>query len=270
MPVGAALGYVLGGLMSEWFGWRISFLVFGLPGFLLAAMIFNLPDPRLTVPKRASSLKKDLIEIFKSRSYTLTVFGYCAYTFVVGGVAYWMPAYIQRSFLIDQKLANVYFGGVAVVTGLLGTLVGGYLGDLWAKKGKLGHLKISSLSMFAALPFYAFCISTNDLTLFLISLSLTQFLFFLSTSPINVVILETAPESLKTFAMAMAIFACHILGDAISSPLIGYISDTTGSLKFGLYLCTPLIFLSALIWWLPTRLQREQAKIKMAVHGEIK
>jgi predicted MFS family arabinose efflux permease len=253
LPVGAALGYVLGGYFGEVFGWRGAFYAVGVPGLILAAFIWRLPDPREpakpSAPRRERFLwKKNVVELFSSKTYSLAVFGYCAYTFVVGGVAYWMPAYLQRTYGVAQMKANLLFGGIAVVSGLFGTLLGGYLGDLLNKKKSRGHLRISGYSMFLALPLYLICVTSDNLTVFCVTMAFAQFFFFISTSPINVALIEVAPAHLKTSAMAMAIFAIHILGDAISAMLIGYISDQTGSLRMGLLVCTPVIFLSAALW----------------------
>jgi MFS family permease len=110
--------------------------------------------------------------------------------------------------------------------------------------------------MLISIPFFVLCLLAKDLTQFAIYLTFAQFFFFVSTSPINVAIIEVTPAHLRTSAMAFAIFACHILGDAISAPLIGYISDQTGSLQLGILACTPMIGICALLWWAAARLPK--------------
>ena len=256
LPVGAALGYVLGGWLGQVIGWRGAFYAVGFPGLIFAYFIYKLPDPKRIDEKSTLSIRKSFGGLFRSRNYSLSVLGYCAYTFVVGGVAHWIPTYLQRTYAVDQMKANVLFGGIAVVSGLFGTLLGGHLGDHLSKKRAHGHLWVSSFSMFLAIPFYVLCLSAENLTLFAVFLAVAQFFFFISTSPINVTLIEVAPAQLKTSAMAMAIFACHILGDAISSPLIGYISDQTGSLRTGMLICTPVILLSSALWMMAARLPK--------------
>jgi len=248
LPVGAALGFVLGGVLANWFGWRNAFFLVGAPGLILAFFVWRLPDPGKTVAVPKIDFLKSLKGLMRSKDYTLAVLGYCAYTFVVGGVALWIPTYIQRSFALSQVNANMLFGGIAVVSGFFGTLIGGFLGDKWASRRPHGHMRISSLSMFLALPFYVGGILSANLIEFAILLSLAQFFFFISTSPINVTIIEAAPKNFRTSAMAISIFAIHLLGDAISSPIIGLISDYTGSLQMGMMVCSPIILLSALFW----------------------
>jgi MFS family permease len=256
LPVGSALGYVLGGYFAEMFGWRGAFYAVGFPGLILAALVWRLPDPRPRAEKKSGAGAnstafewRKVVRLFKSPTYSYAVFGYCAYSFVVGGVAYWIPAYLQRDFHVTQMKANLLFGGIAVGSGLLGTILGGYWGDSLNKKRAQGHLRISSYSMFLALPFYVASVIATTLPLFCIMIGLAQFCFFISTSPINVAVIEAAPAKLKTSAMAMCIFAIHILGDAISAMLIGFVSDQTHSLRTGLLMCSPVILLSAFLWF---------------------
>ena len=248
LPVGAALGYILGGVLGSTVGWRMAFFIVGVPGLLMAIILWRFHEP-IPGRHRPDYLAGEVMRVLsRSKPFVLAVLGYCAYTFVVGGVAHWIPTYIQRSFGITEMRANVLFGGIAVGSGLIGTLAGGYLGDFMDRKRSGGHLRISSYSMLMAVPFFWWCLQATELNTFMVNLALTQFFFFLSTSPINVALIESVPGNFRTSAMAISIFASHLLGDAISSPLIGKYSDMTGSLKAGILLCTPVILLSWVFW----------------------
>jgi predicted MFS family arabinose efflux permease len=149
---------------------------------------------------------------------------------------------------MTELQANMYFGGLAVISGLLGTIAGGYLGDWISEKYGSGHLKVSALSSLLALPFMYWCFVSYDFTQFMMSLFVCEFLFFLSTSPINIAIMNAVPAKYQTSAIAFAILACHLLGDAISSPLIGQISDATSSLNKGMLITLPVTFLIVIFW----------------------
>lgn len=262
LPVGAALGFVLGGLLGQWVGWRNAFLIVGFPGIILAGLILTLPDPKNKTTLLEFNYKKILKELSKIRPYLWTTFGYCAYTFVVGGVAHWVPSYLQRTYSLDQMKANTLFGGIAVGSGLIGTLLGGYLGDKWStKKGQGGHLKLSALSMALSFPFFIGTLYAPNIGWLIFFLAFTQLFFFLSTSPVMVSVIESVPANAQTTAVAITIFLCHILGDAISSPLIGFISDKTGSLQTGMSICIPMIFVCSLFWFLGMKSQQRKVLI---------
>jgi hypothetical protein len=94
----------------------------------------------------------------------------------------------------------------------------------------------------------------------MVLLFVCEFLFFLSTSPINVAIMHAVPSRFKTTAMALSILACHLLGDAISSPLIGQISDATGSLNKGMMVTLPAAFLAGVFWFIAVLIGKRSAK----------
>ncbi len=248
LPVGAALGYLLGGLLSQFVGWRVAFFIVGVPGICLAYLVYRLGDVRRTDPVHNFSFKELAKVFFTNPHFIFTVLGYCAYTFTLGGIAHWIPTYIQRYFIMTELEANMYFGGLAVVSGLLGTIAGGYLGDWITDKFGSGHLKVSAMSSLLALPFMYWCFVSYDFKQFMISLFVCEFLFFISTSPINIAIMNAVPTKYQTSAIAFAILACHLLGDAISSPLIGQISDATSSLNKGMMITLPVTFLIVIFW----------------------
>src|SRR5580698_7248194 len=104
IPVGSALGYIVGGLVDKHYGWRDAFFVAGVPGLLLAALCLLLRDPprgaqdgaaaqadaakvsRANIGKATWAVYRRLVS---NNPYVLTVLGYAAYTFAVGGLAVW-------------------------------------------------------------------------------------------------------------------------------------------------------------------------------------
>ncbi len=252
IPVGSALGYLLGGVLESKFGWRHAFLFAGLPGLLLALGLFFLPDPprgRFDGEVTESlSLSKAYRVLAANMSYVFTVLGYCAYTFVLGGIAVWVPSYMERYLSVTAAKGNILFGGITVVTGFAGTIIGGAWADRWEAASADAYLKLSALSMILALPIYVLLLGAANFSVFCGLLVVLQFLFFLSTSPINAQIVNCVPVAVRATASAAAIFCIHLFGDAISPSLVGAISDHS-NLKLGLSIFSFFIFLSALLWW---------------------
>jgi MFS family permease len=253
IPVGSALGFLLGGLLEGLVGWRAAFFVAGVPGLFLAAGLLFLKEPKRGAFDHAAtgeerSFGVALRELWLNRDYVITVLGYCAYTFVVGGVAVWIPHYIERNLGVPAAKGNMVFGAITVAAGFLGTMLGGAWADRWQARAPDGYLKLSALSMLAAVPVYLLVLGVNSFVLFCVFTFVLEFLFFLSTSPVNAQIVNCVSPRIRSTANAIAIFAIHILGDAISPPMVGYISERTGNLHAGMQLFTVAILLSGLIW----------------------
>lgn len=254
IPVGSALGFLLGGILEKTVGWRAAFFVAGVPGVLLALGLLLLSEPRRGTFDHAqkeeghSSLGDTLRALWENSNFMLTVLGYCAYTFVVGGIAVWIPHYIERYLGVPAAEGNMAFGAITVVAGFLGTIVGGAWADRWAARGSDAYLKLSALSMFVALPIYIALLSLSSFWAFCVATFALEFLLFLSTSPVNAQIVNCVSPRIRSMANAISIFAIHLLGDAISPPLVGYISDTTHNLHRGMQIFTWAILVSGLIW----------------------
>src|SRR5207253_1652336 len=81
--------------------------------------------------------------------YMLIVLGYAAYTFALGGLGFWMPLFLERVRAVPPDKATTGFGAIVVVTGVLGTLVGGWLGDYCLERSRQGYLWFSDVSTLA-------------------------------------------------------------------------------------------------------------------------
>jgi predicted MFS family arabinose efflux permease len=273
IPVGSALGYVVGGLMNVHFGWRPAFFVAGIPGLALAVLCLWLRDPprgsqdqapSARGPARAASLGTDIrttyLRLLRNRPYVFTVLGYAAYTFALGGLASWMPAFLERVRGMSPDKATVQFGEIVVITGFVGTFVGGWLGDYCAKYSKQAYLLVSAIATLVAAPFVWFALTAASSTEYIVCMVIAQLLMFLSTGPINACIVNLVAPNQRATAVALSVFTIHLLGDAISPLLIGAVSDAS-SLAQALKIVPVAVVMSGLLWgWAA----REQAKFKMA------
>jgi predicted MFS family arabinose efflux permease len=241
IPVGSALGYVVGGLVDKHYGWRAAFFVAGVPGLLLAALCLLLRDPPRGIQDQAaglakaetsaprSSISRDTLKTYGrllgNKPYALTVLGYAAYTFAIGGLAYWMPAFLERVRGIPRSEATVNFGTIVVVTGFIGTFVGGWMGDYFAKNSRQAYLWLSAIATLIAAPFVWLALTTTSTALYTAYMVTAQLLLFLSTGPINAAIINLVIASERATAIALSVFAIHLLGDALSPLMVGALSD---------------------------------------------
>ena len=251
IPVGAAIGFLLGGVLERAFGCRAAFVAVGLPGLALAMLAATMPDPRTASGGRTAggteTVAVTLRTLGRNRRYAGTVLGYAAYTFAIGGLAVWMPTFLERVRGLELARADFLVGAVTVAAGLGGTFIGGYLGDRLTARVREGHLWLSGVSTLAAVvPAWLALTSTSPAT-YQASFFAAEFLLFLSTGPINVVIVSAVPAGMRAMAMAVSIFVIHALGDAISPPMIGLLADSRGLAQA--VLTVPVaIAVSGVIW----------------------
>ena len=265
IPIGSALGYVVGGLVDARYGWRPAFFVAGVPGIALAALCLALRDPPRGIqdapappppaarPAGAAG-RRTYRRLLGNRPYLLTVLGYAAYTFAIGGLAAWMPAFLERVRGMPRAQATVSFGEIVVITGFVGTFAGGWLGDLWGRHLRSAFLWLCAISTLAAAPFVWFALTTASPRLYLASMVAAQFCLFLSTGPVNAAIVNLVSPLERATAVALSVFSIHMLGDAISPFLIGVISDAS-SLAEAVKIVPLAVALSGAIWVFAARAQ---------------
>ena len=267
IPVGSALGFILGGFMAARYGWRSAFLWAGYPGLLLALVLFLLREPArgametaVSAPDAAPPGWGVYFTLLRFPSYVLVVAGYVAQTFALGGFAFWAPTFLHRVHGMDVEAAGKFFGLSLVATGLIATLAGGYAATAWQKRTGTGYAWVLALSSLAAAPAAWAAFSLGDPALAKIALIAAMMLLFLSTGPTNTLILETVPASMRASAVAASIFTIHLLGDLWSPKIVGYLSDHWGSLqKATLWVLPVSLLVSAFFWgWLVLQIRRER------------
>jgi MFS transporter, Spinster family, sphingosine-1-phosphate transporter len=230
IPVGSALGYVLGGAINARFGWRWAFFLAGAPGAALAITLLFLRDPpRGAMDGGAAPPSPPSLGALKRiPSFVFNTSGQIIYTFVVGGLATWMPTYFVRVRRLPLASADLMFGGVLAAAGLVGTLIGGRLGDRMAASRPAGHFLLSGVSLILSVPFAVAAVTAPAPAIFWPSMFVALTLMFLNTGPLNAAMANVLPAQLRGWGFAINTMAIHLLGDASSPYLIGVASDRTG------------------------------------------
>jgi glycerophosphoryl diester phosphodiesterase/MFS family permease len=260
IPVGSALGYVLGGWLEPIFGWQRTFYVVGVPGILLTFVLFFLPDPKRGAQEDPQELAAERAlpehsfaesyrKLFGNGGFMLTVLGYAAYTFVVGGLSFWMPSYIVRYFDgVSLSHGNYVFGLVTVAGGFVGTVLGGFISDRIEKRSGNGYMKVAVLSMVLSVPLFWYVLSIRDFNHFAKVLFFLDVVLFMCISPLDAAVVGYVRPKLRSTAMALNIFLIHALGDGISRGLMGQISDAHG-LQAAMGMMPWILALAGLLWF---------------------
>ena len=264
IPVGAALGMTIGGLIAAKWGWRHAFIWAGAPGLLLALVLLPFAELKRgqAEGKTAEAAKKpsvrDIVNLFRIPEYVLVVLGYSAYTFALGAFGIWGPTFLQRVHGVTVDKAGEFFGAVLAVAGLGGTMIGGFAATAWQKRNRAGYAWTLGLSVLAAVPlaFGAFLAGSTFWSMSF--LAAAMFFLFLSTGPVNTLILETAPVNLRASAMAISIFMIHLFGDICSPVIVGWLSESFGGNLQKAVLILPVALIVASALWLALALKTKR------------
>jgi sugar phosphate permease len=165
-----------------------------------------------------------------------------------------MPAFLERARGIPRSEATVNFGTIVVITGFVGTFVGGWMGDYFAKNSRQAYLWLSAAATLIAAPFVWLALTTTSTTMYTVYMVTAQLCLFLSTGPINAAIINLVIASERATAIALSVFAIHVLGDAISPLIVGAISDAS-SLATAMQILPVAVLVGGFVWVWAARAQ---------------
>jgi MFS family permease len=252
IPIGSAAGYVIGGLVDQHFGWRAAFFIVGFPGLLLALLVSRIVDPPRgredgSESPAARGGLAGYRDLLRNGPYRRAVAGYAAYTFALGGLAFWTPAFLERVRGVPRAQATVLFGAIVVATGFVGTFAGGWLGDFFLRRSRQAYLWVSGAATLAAAPVALVAFTSTSKPVYVCAIVVAEILVFMSTGPVNSAIVNAVAPDRRARAVALSILAIHLFGDVPSPPLIGAISDATSLSRA--FLALPAVFaLAGAIW----------------------
>jgi MFS transporter, Spinster family, sphingosine-1-phosphate transporter len=254
IPVGSALGYVLGGgvvthfrFVPEAERWRYAFYFAAIPGLLLGVYALFQRDPRAAAgvrPERQRARREDYLTLARTRSYVINCAAQTAMTFAVAGIGFWVAAYLK--FRGQPASSTQMFGIIIAGAGLVSTLAGGWLGDRLRDKMPGSYFFVSGAGMLLACPFFAAMLFTPfPMAWWLMAASV--FFMFLNTGPSNTALANVALPKVRATAFALNILVIHALGDVLAFPTIGYVAGHTNWTIAFLFV-SGMMLVSGVIW----------------------
>jgi MFS family permease len=235
IPVGAALGYLAGGEMGARWGWRAPFFVCSIPGFIVAllyAFMGREPQRGATDHIKASLSRSTVVGIFRNPAFLTATFGLAMLTFAIGGISWWMPEFLRRFAGMSMATASTTVGGATVIDGIAGTLIGGWIAQIWLRRDHRALYLMSAWSVLLTLPF-GVLLFFGPRNWAIPSLFAAEFFLFLNTGPLNTALVNSVAAPVRATAISVNLLCIHLFGDTFSPQIIGVVSDHT-NLAIGL------------------------------------
>jgi MFS family permease len=256
IPFGGALGYAWGAaFVGMHFGWRWAFYSVVPPGIALGVWCLFMKDPpRGAAGEDTSGLPAhkpglaDYLTLLKIPSYLFNTLGMTMMTFAIGGLAFWMPDYLEQREVqgFGPLDARTVFGGITAVAGLVSTLAGGLLGDYLRLRIKGSYFFVSAIAMIVGFPMTV-AILYLPFPMAWIFVFLAVFCLFFNTGPTNTILANVTHPTVRASGFALNILIIHLFGDAISPPLIGWISGLYG-INAGFIVVSLAMLVGGLFW----------------------
>jgi MFS family permease len=248
IPIGAALGIVLGGFITSLMSWRVAFLIVGLAGLLLTPLLkFTVREPRRgaldavradqnhdrasTAAARPSLLEVIALLARRPSFWGLSLGAACA-SMMGYGLFFWAPSFLVRSFHLTLLHASLAYGGLVLVGGLVGIWFGGVLADRYGEKRRAMYAIIPATAFVATVPFYVAGVLSTTLWVSFAVLLVPTALGLVWLGPVLAAVQHLVPGKMRATASALFLFINNLIGIGLGTALIGIVSDLM-RLRFG-------------------------------------
>ena len=251
--IGILVGLFGGALIAEAYGWRSVFLVFGIPGVLLAILIqLTIKEPlkvTASASEEGAGLFSTLGNIFRLPSFAHIMVG-VGFTGIAGyGLGVWSPSFLVRVHNMSLVDAGLYLGLIGVFGGGLGTISSGLLVDRLARRDKRWQLWLPAIGIFLALPTqlafllwpaeHRLVMGDVDVPFALVFMALSAVFASFWIAPSYAAVQNLVPQYWRTQASALMLLAINLLGMGLGPLLVGMLSDLLSqfgdsSVRYGL------------------------------------
>ena len=257
IPLGGAIGVILGGLVGTRYGWRVAFLLVGLPSLALTILAWRLGDPPRggqdslgpgeDVRGVPVSFLDGVIGLFRTPTFVMVCAVGLLVAFAIGAFNHWLPLYLHRVKQLSVPEASFWFGVLSATGGLLGVVAGGLVGDMLARRTPAGHLLTIAGGFLLAAPAGIVMMLARDAAIFLPALFCAVTFLVLYIGSVNAVIHNVVHPTLRATAIAIFVFIINLGGAALSPAVVGLVSDRRQSLQAAMLMLPVLVFFAGLI-----------------------
>nr|WP_310523254.1 MFS transporter [Polymorphobacter sp.] len=236
IPIGGLIGMVLGGFLADTIGWRMAFLVVGLPGLLLAAFVwFVLREPRhgsIAIALRAGTpapsrltTRAALAEVFGSRAFLLLSIAAGLTAFLSYGKGVWVAILFQRTYGLSAGQTGLALGVFLGLSGVFGTWAGGWLADRFGHANRRHMLTAPAIAMAVAAPILFFAYNAVNWRVALALMVITTALNALYYGPTYALAQQLVRPQARAMATAIMVFAQNLIGLGLGPLFFGMMSD---------------------------------------------
>ncbi len=237
IPLGAAAGVILGGILSVKYGWRTPFLFFAIPGVILGILAFFMKDYKTAEqPDTAGGIKGffvALIDVLKLPTMRWYYPALGIAVFMTSSALVWLPSLMMRTLHITEATAGLITGGIGL-TAIIGAPLGGFLADFWQKKNPRGRMYIPVVAYMFGGVMLILAVLTNFSYLGIVLAALFGIASAMAMPAIAAISQDVVPVAHKGLSMGLAIFAQYMLGGAWGPYVVGFVSDKLGGGAEGL------------------------------------
>jgi MFS family permease len=230
--IGVFVGYLAGGWLNEFYGWRMVYIIAGAPGLVIALLFWlTVKEPRRGTMEGAgaslsvSSFRETMAFFLQSKTYLFVVIGGCIMAVHVMGNAIWYPAFMERVHGLRSGEIGTYLALARGPVGVLGIFLGGYLTDRMGRRDERWRVWVPALSCLLVVPAELVFLFSDTLWIVLSGMIASGFISAMYSGPIFAIVLAVARVRMRAMAIALFLFFGNLVGQTLGPLGIGYVND---------------------------------------------
>jgi MFS family permease len=268
IPIGSALGVFFGGWLASNLDWRSAFIIVGLAGLPAALLVklfikepvrggFDTADGAASDP--APPFGTVAATLARTPSFWLLSFGAASGSVLGYGLIFWLPSFFSRSFGLQLIEVSYYYGSIVLVGGVLGTWLGGWIGDRAGKGNPGAYALIPAFCFLLAAPAYAAGLFAPSLTAGWFLFIIPQMLGLAWLGPIIAAVQHIVPPNMRATASASFLFINNLIGIGFGTWFVGRMSDGMKaaygeeSLRYSILFTLGFYLLSSALYFIAAR-----------------
>lgn len=262
IPIGSLLGLIVGGLIADQWGWRVAFMVVGVPGILLALVLpLMIKEVRHKAPADAPapatefSVAGALKEVFGTRAFVYIAIAASVTAFLGYGKGVWALILFQRSHGLSAGETGLLLGVALGIAGIFGTWIGGYLADRFGKVDRRHMLTTPAVGMAVAAPILFLGYWVDEWHIAIALLFIPTVLNAAYYGPTFACVHGLVRPQARAMASAVMLFLQNLIGLGLGPLLFGIASEMlkpsvgVESVRYVLYGAAWLGLIPAFFFW---------------------
>lgn len=256
LPLGGATGYIAGAAITQWKDWHWAFYIAGAPGFLIAALIWMLVDPRPsdeTVDSHGHLVNKGAavdappaapggswlqniwegakryVSLLRNPTLLLIILAQAFAVMFLQPFLHYGIGFFEKERGMPKHEASLLLAGIALAAGALGNAFSGFIGDRLARRTPGAYALLAGLAFCIGMPFMLVGFTSHVIPLAAAALGVGAFCYFLCMPAVNTQIANSVAPEKRAMAYALAVFILHSLGDTAALPAFGKVSTIVGT-----------------------------------------
>ncbi|MSP43523.1 MAG: MFS transporter [Alphaproteobacteria bacterium] len=274
VPLGLLLGFLIGGWLEQFYGWRVAFMAVGIPGLILALIArFTLREPPRgysdggrSATVEAAPLAEVARVLWRQKSFCHMAFASGLQAVTGYGVVQWMPSFLHRSYQMTSGEIGTSLALILGVGGAIGVMAGGYLADTLGRRDMRWQLWVLTFGGLIGVP-CALGVYLSDTAFGTLAWLLVPVLTINAYhGPCFGMTQALAPVRMRAMAAAVLLFVINIIGLGIGPQLVGIISDLLlpvygdESLRYAMLIVSLVYAWAVFHFWMASRTLRQDLK----------